>query len=157
MNDETARVFGFRFSMSPVYLYKTCAVIYGYCQGQAGKKPPFFKMKILAPEQLTLEAFSPWLKTKFRVILGPASFLELELVEVNAIASPGQARLAAKGLAQEVFSLVFHGPDSQLLPQRIYSFEHDQMGRFDLFIVPIGQKPGFIQYQALFNRLIKPG
>jgi hypothetical protein len=110
-------------------------------------------MKILAHEQLTLEAFSPWLKTKFRVFPGPAGFLELELVEV---ASTGQAKPAAGGLAQEVFSLVFHGPDSQLLPQRIYSFEHDQMGRFELFIVPIGQKPGFIQYQALFNRMIKP-
>jgi hypothetical protein len=114
-------------------------------------------MKILAPEQLTLEAFSPWLKTKFRVIPDPAGFVKLELVEVNAITTPSQAKLAGKGLAQEAFSLVFHGPDSRLLPQRIYPFEHDQMGRFDLFIVPIGQKPGFIQYQALFNRLVKPG
>ena len=109
-------------------------------------------MNVLTPDQLTLEAFSPWLKTKFRVILDSANSLELELVEANAITSPGHANPA-----HEIFSLIFHGPDKQLLPQRIYSFEHDRMGRFDLFIVPIGQKPGFIQYQVLFNRFIKPG
>ena len=110
-------------------------------------------MNILTPDQLTLETFSPRLNTKFRVILDSAASLELELVEAKAMTS---GTPAAKGQSHEIFSLIFHGPDNQHLPQRIYSFEHDQMGRFDLFIVPIGQKPGFIQYQALFNRLIKP-
>lgn len=114
-------------------------------------------MNILTPDQLTLETFSPWLKTKFRVGLDPSGFIDLELVGANAINSPGQTKPAAKGTVQETFSLVFHGPDNRFLPQRIYPFEHDRLGRFDLFIVPIGQKPGYIEYQAVFNRLIKPG
>jgi hypothetical protein len=38
----------------------------------------------------------------------------------------------------------------------MYTFEHDRIGRFELFVVPIGRKPGLFQYQAVFNRLIKP-
>jgi hypothetical protein len=114
-------------------------------------------MNLLTPDQLKLETFLPWLKSKFRVILDSANFLEVELAEANALTYPGQAQSGAKGSMQDSFTLVFHGPDNRFLPQRMYPFEHDQIGRFELFIVPIGQKPGFIQYQAIFNRLIKPG
>jgi hypothetical protein len=41
------------------------------------------------------------------------------------------------------------------LPQQIHAFAHDRIGRFELFIVPIGQKPGIIQYQAVFSRLVQ--
>jgi hypothetical protein len=114
-------------------------------------------MNLLTPDQLKLETFSPWLKSKFRVALDSASFLEVELAEANALTYPGQLQPGAKGPTQDSFTLVFHGPDNRFLPQRMYPFEHDQIGRFELFIVPIGQKPGFIQYQAIFNRLTKPG
>lgn len=113
-------------------------------------------MNLLTPDQLKLETFSPWLKSKFRVVLDSANFLEVELAEANALTKTGPAQTAGKGPVQESFSLVFHGPDNRFLPQGIYSFEHDRIGKFYLFIVPIGQKPGFFQYQAIFNRLIKP-
>jgi hypothetical protein len=114
-------------------------------------------MNLLTPDQLKLETFSPWLKSKFRVTLDSANFLEVELAEAKALTYPGQPQSGAKGPMQDSFSLVFHGPDHRFLPQRMYSFEHEQIGRFELFIVPIGQKPGIIQYQAIFNRLTKPG
>jgi hypothetical protein len=114
-------------------------------------------MNLLTPDQLKLETFSPWLKSKFRVTLDSANFLEVELAEANALTYPGQPQSGAKGPMQDSFTLVFHGPDNRFLPQRMYPFEHDQIGRFELFIVPIGKKPGFIQYQAIFNRLTKPG
>jgi hypothetical protein len=113
-------------------------------------------MNNLTPDQLTLASFSPWVKTKFRVGLAPADFVELELEEANAIPNASEANQATKGLRQEAFSLIFHGPDNRFLPQRLYSFEHCRIGRFDMFIVPIAHKQGFIQYQAIFNRLIKP-
>jgi hypothetical protein len=40
-----------------------------------------------------------------------------------------------------------------MLPQGTYAFAHDDLGEFDLFIVPIGQAPGVFQYQAVFNRV----
>ena len=114
-------------------------------------------MNLLRPDQLTLETFSPCVQTKFRVVLDQNSFIELELADAKALTSPGQGQTPAIGPVQESFSLVFHGPDNRFLPQHIYTFEHDRVGRFDLFIVPIGQKPGFFEYQAIFNRLIKRG
>jgi hypothetical protein len=116
-------------------------------------------MNTLTSDQLKLETFSPWIKTKFRAFSDPDNFIELELVEAAEIHNHNavQAKLPADGPRQETFSLIFAGPVDRRLPQRIYLFEHGQIGRFDLFIVPVGQKTGFILYQAIFNRLIKPG
>jgi len=38
---------------------------------------------------------------------------------------------------------------------QIHAFAHDRIGRFELFIVPIGRQPGIIEYLAVFNRLVK--
>jgi hypothetical protein len=112
-------------------------------------------MNTLTPDQLNLETFLPCLNTKFQVGVDPASGVELELVEASAMSHERRSH-PGKGSVQESFSLVFHGPDNRLLPQQIHAFAHDRIGRFELFIVPIGQKPGLIQYQAIFNRLVKP-
>jgi hypothetical protein len=114
-------------------------------------------MNTMIPDPLKLETFSSLLKTRFRVYPDTANFIELELVEATEIHSRGKTSPAGKVPVQESFSLMFNGPENRLLPQRIYLFEHDRMGRFDLFIVPVGQKSGFIQYQAIINRLVKPG
>jgi hypothetical protein len=113
-------------------------------------------MNRLTPDQLTLENFSLWQKTKFRVPLDPANTVELELTEVNTLLNPGTTQAVINQPVQESFSLIFHGPKDRFLPQRLYAFENDRIGRFELFIVPIGQNAGLIQYQAVFNRLIKP-
>lgn len=56
---------------------------------------------------------------------------------------------------QERFSLRFKGPLGLFLPQKIYPCRHEEMGVFDLFIVPIAQeKDGFV-YEAVFNRIIE--
>jgi hypothetical protein len=51
-----------------------------------------------------------------------------------------------------------HGPapaetavTAPLWPQRIYRVEHDGMGTFDLFIVPVGRKNGGMEYEAIFT------
>ncbi len=49
------------------------------------------------------------------------------------------------------FSIVFRGPGDILLPQAIYRVEHDQIGTFDLFIVPIGRDTAGLRYEAVFN------
>jgi hypothetical protein len=81
----------------------------------------------------------------------------LELIEAAEIPNAGQSKLPLGGPRQETFSLIFAGPVDRQLRQRIHVFEHDRIGRFDLFIVPVGQKSGFVLYQAIFNRLIQPG
>ena len=87
--------------------------------------------------------FAEHLKSGFRLHHGAAT-TELELVEV----SDGSTR------RQVSFSLVFRGPHQPLLPQQIYAFEHDRLGRFDLFIVPIRRDVHGLYYEAIVNRVV---
>jgi hypothetical protein len=84
--------------------------------------------------------------TVFQVQLDEATKVPVELFEVTEyIVSPNQAR----------FSTIFYGPHDQLLGQGTRHFQHDQMGEFDLFIVPIGRDQKSIHYEAVFNHMQK--
>src|SRR5271165_5547195 len=112
-------------------------------------------MNTVPLEQLSFETFSKWVKTAFRVWVAPNDPVELELVEVTPprVLSAG----GADNRRYENFSVVFLGPADRSLAQRIYTFESEGIGRFDLFIVPVGREPRGFHYQATFNRLIKSG
>ena len=88
--------------------------------------------------------FAEHMNSTFRLQHEPAT-TELDLVEV----SDGSTR------RQVSFSLLFRGPHPPLLPQQIYPFEHDRLGRFDLFIVPVKRDARGLYYEAVFNRVIE--
>jgi hypothetical protein len=95
------------------------------------------------PTALEHEIFSRYLNTPFRIALGDNT-LEVELNTVSDLQlSPHQER----------FALVFRGPLQPLLNQGIYPFEHDEMGEFSLFIVPLRQDDDSTFYEACFNRM----
>lgn len=52
----------------------------------------------------------------------------------------------------ESFRLVFEGPRATSLAQGLFHFEHAQLAREPLFIVPVGRSASFITYEAVFNR-----
>ncbi|HLN97454.1 MAG TPA: hypothetical protein VK208_03130 [Pyrinomonadaceae bacterium] len=92
---------------------------------------------------LTHEAFTKHVDTKFNVPVDDNRNVELELAEVSELTEwPGQ----------EQFAVVFRGPNDVFLGQGTRSFEHDQMGRFELLIVPIRQDQQGYYYEAVFNR-----
>jgi hypothetical protein len=94
--------------------------------------------------QLTEAEFSKHINTKFRVATEPP--IELELTEVK----PYLNQVNEQG-GLERFSIFFVGPGDRYLPQAIYSVEHERMGAFELFLVPVAQDHhGFI-YEAVFN------
>jgi hypothetical protein len=96
-------------------------------------------------ENLHLEQFSQHLNSKFSARREPAVAVELQLVEAQSTGStPGY----------EQFSLLFRGPLNHLLEQSTYSFEHAEIGTFDMFIVPIKQDQEGLYYQAIINRPI---
>ena len=48
--------------------------------------------------------------------------------------------------------LHFSGPiNPGYLPQHTYQFQHETMGVFDLFIVPIGPQENRMRYEAIFT------
>jgi hypothetical protein len=95
---------------------------------------------------LTQPAFARVLGTPFRLRPPGAGELTLELVEVSPLTvRPGT----------ESFAIVFRGPLDRPLAQGMYPMAHDQLGAFDLFIVPVGRGAGGVAYEAVFNRLVR--
>lgn len=99
-------------------------------------------------DELTRDTFARRLNTHFRVEAHGAGALTLELVEVSELRStPGS----------ESFSIVFRGPADAFLPQAIYQFHHDEIGAFELFVVPIRRDDHGFHYEAVFNRMRQEG
>jgi hypothetical protein len=112
-------------------------------------------MNTIPVKELTLETFRPHVNTRFRLLLDGGSAVELLLVEAAEIGGAHGRVPNKNGLVQDVFSLMFQGPEQPVLPQRCYPVEHDQIGRFELFFVPVEKLAGAIRYQVIFNRLVK--
>lgn len=102
-------------------------------------------MNYVLLEEIPLAAFEAALKTSFRLTLADAPPVELELSGVIRARS-------GESSEYESFSLVFRGPRDPTLPQRIYRIEHDRIGAFDLFLVPIACEADGMKYEAVFNR-----
>ena len=98
-------------------------------------------------DTLQYETLLRHLNTKFHISLDNSDTVETELVKV------GERNVSPQ---QERFSIFFEGPPAPALPQGTYSFTHEAMGTFLLFIVPIEYDSKGIRYEAVFNRLTKP-
>lgn len=92
------------------------------------------------------EIFSKYLNTSFHIYIDESNAIEAELSEVSELLlTPGQQR----------FAIGFRGPKEPLLNQGTYPFKHDEMGDFNLFIVPLRQDDHSTFYEAVFNRMRK--
>jgi len=95
---------------------------------------------------MTKADFAEPIHTKFSVHLQDRPPLELELYEIQDGRSTP---------TQEQFSLFFYGPNHCNLGQGTFELEHETMGKFPLFLVPIGPNQQGLRYQAVFNRFVK--
>ena len=95
---------------------------------------------------LTHEEFVENLNTKFHLSTDDTNIVELELTEVSEL------KLFA---TQEQFSIVFRGPRERFLGQGIRPLDHEKLGRFELFLVPIREDAEGYYYEAVFNRFRK--
>lgn len=90
--------------------------------------------------------FACHLGTAFRLALPSGEWLDLVLIEAAAHPRPAPGAPGRQG-----FSLVFRSELPGHLPQGIYGLEHAHMGRFEIFLVPIGPRQGGMCYEAVFN------
>jgi hypothetical protein len=104
-------------------------------------------------DQLTYARFSALVKTRFRVQADPVNLIELELAEAREISARSRSNSEGATLTNECFALTFNGPASRFLEQKMYPFEHDDLGAFSLFVVPVGRTQDAFQYEVIFNRL----
>ncbi len=99
-------------------------------------------------EKLTHLDFEPHLETDFVLFLPGSDAYQARLIKVETIGREPE------GKKRYPFSLTFHVAsegDAPPLPQRIYSFEHRQMGKLELFIVPVGRDAQGYIYEAVFT------
>ena len=96
-------------------------------------------------EKFNVEFMKPYLNTKFRIVVEGFDPLELELINIKEKNQPGL----------ESFSLIFKGPLDSVAHDNTYPIEHDQIGKFDMFVGPFftPTKKDAIYYQAVFSRL----
>src|SRR6267142_2492997 len=95
----------------------------------------------LMPAELTEKEFSRHVHTKFQLKLDDQKF-ELELAAVT-----GYLPQANEHGGMERFSVFFNGPGHTRLPQSLYSLEHEQMGEFEIFLVPVSGSENGYRYE----------
>jgi hypothetical protein len=71
----------------------------------------------------------------------------VELILVDAAALPASGNRERP----QPFSILFRGPASPRLFQRIHAFDHDAIGKFEMFIVPVAPDELGPRYEAVFN------
>jgi hypothetical protein len=96
------------------------------------------------------DTFTPHLNTTFRIQTGSfASDLRLtKITDLKAI-----SRIPARIAGKESFSLLFTAADKTTsLPQDTYVVDHAALGRFSMFLVPVGKATNK-HYEAIITRL----
>jgi hypothetical protein len=94
-------------------------------------------------ETFTIDTFSGRIGERFRVRFEPDVPVELELVEAQAL-GPAEGGRAP-------FSIVFRGLKEPIYAQHIYPIEHDELGSFELFLVPLEPDASGARYEAIFT------
>jgi len=102
---------------------------------------------------MTKSTFESQLNTLFNVQVGTAlNGVPIRLVEIRDLVPPSEKAMAAS-TRREAFALVFRGKKRDPFKQNTYTFKHDALGTFEMFIAPVGNDATFQYYEAVFNRL----
>ena len=99
-------------------------------------------------DNFTIATFETHLGGTFSVSVDD-EHLTMELIEVTDLTS--RSGPAAANRERAPFSLLFRGPRQIVLPQRIYRMKHEDIGTFELFLVPIGPDRHGMRYEAIFT------
>ena len=91
----------------------------------------------------SLADFTRHLNQAFTLDLGEQA-IAAELIEARSLgaAAPGE---------REPFSLVFRIASSSVVPQRIYTLHHAELGDLEIFLVPIGPDDEGMRLEAVFT------
>ena len=109
-----------------------------------------------SPARMMRSSFLEHVGERFRIHLGFLKWARVRLTEVTDLTAKYSPARDGRTLDTEgeVFSVVFSSPQSELFEQDTYMIEHGELGRFDLFIVPIDPDGGAARYEAIFNRAV---
>jgi hypothetical protein len=104
-------------------------------------------------ERFTVATFAERLGETFRVYpdAGDATrCLDMALIETTDLSARDRQQ-SVDSERRAPFSVVFRGPATPILPQRIYRIEHPEIGSCEIFLVPIGPDEQGLHYEAIFT------
>jgi hypothetical protein len=95
-------------------------------------------------DKLTIDDFVGRIGERFAATAGEGRTLDLRLSSVDRLPAPPDG-------GRTPFSLEFRDARADHVPQQIVAVEHDELGAFDLFVVPLGPGPDGMRYEAVFT------
>lgn len=106
-------------------------------------------------EDLTQAMFEPHIGSMFTVSKPGMASRKLKLAAV--LEAPEKIRMGKDGKPLlECFSLYFEGGKEDELEQSTYSFSHDTIGEFELFMTSVvSPNPEIRCFQIVINRLLR--
>lgn len=105
-------------------------------------------------QHMARESFVPHVGSGFKVSRGKLQPIWIRLIAAQEFPidpSHGQAINAASAKKTTTYMLRFLGSSAKVLPQGIYTLEHDKLGTFKLMLVPSGD--GQQLYAAVITHL----
>lgn len=105
----------------------------------------------VGPTRLTRDLFTPHLNSQFRIRVEERT-VKVQLIKISDEKAAGITE-GVEIAGKESFSLIFLGMGPTSLEQQTYEVEHDEMGKLNLFLVPVGRNTGTQHYQAAFTRI----
>ena len=100
--------------------------------------------------KLNKASFTPCLGSTFRFYAATKN-VDLRLNSIKDVAS-ATGKPVAGG---ECFDLSFQGPIGVVLPQNTYLVDHTKLGKFALFVVPVGNDGKNTYFEAVINRRLQ--
>jgi hypothetical protein len=98
------------------------------------------------PRYLRLATYVPLVGSTFLIHREGSLPLSVKLVSATELPGVGDS-----------FSLVFRGPLHSEVSQQVSSIEHRSLGRFELFVAPVGRGVKGQDFQAVINRIAHAG
>ena len=102
-------------------------------------------------EHLTVEAFQSRIGERFHIRLRPDTDVAAELIEARALRGGPSRATSDTSQRRTPFSLSFRTSLTARLPQSIYEVAHDEMGAYQIFLVPLGPDGEGMVYEAIFT------
>lgn len=101
-------------------------------------------------ESFTSHTFRKLIGQTFYFDAGGADSMKTQLADVVERQGFADSTPPA-GSARLPFSILFLGPPEPAWPQRTYRVTNQELGTFDLFIVPLGPEGHAMRYEAVFG------
>ena len=93
----------------------------------------------------TYEDFEPHVGTDFTVLHAGDTPIVLTLLEADPSKKYGGEETRAP------FGLLFQSIYQEVIPQQLFTLQHEAMGKLGIFLVPTARNDTGVQYYATFN------